>query len=226
MAHIIDLPIEIISSILSNLDSVKFLYAAVSTCRYFRLVYDGRPSLGLEVLNKTFHPCLVGIAVALLEASRLPMSSPIHMATDLLYDRPGRCGHGSIMERPATHLEEWWLGILEPSRQNQDCMDNLLGGDGISIHSSYGTKGMKGALCIAWWFTLHKSKSCRQTALSDIRINIDGKCIVTSREGGRTVNTWCLRRLITLGGLVDVIGRHEVGVGSFPLFRPSTVLNA
>lgn len=72
MPSVTDLPCELVGKILSNLDHLRHLPAALLTCRHFYASFKETHGVEASILRHQVTPSLLPIAVALLEAPRLP----------------------------------------------------------------------------------------------------------------------------------------------------------
>ncbi|KAF3009179.1 hypothetical protein E8E14_004975 [Neopestalotiopsis sp. 37M] len=91
MPRITDLPIEVVASVLSELDNIKHLPDALLTCKHFYNAGSEHSHVASNILTRQITHNLLPYAVAALESSRLPQphtTASIKELLDLLYDEP------------------------------------------------------------------------------------------------------------------------------------------
>ncbi|KAI1632894.1 hypothetical protein F4809DRAFT_56899 [Biscogniauxia mediterranea] len=86
MAPILRLPLELVASILCELDDIRFLPAAILTCRHFYLSFREHANIKNEVLQNQVGHQLLPYAVATLEAHRMPY--PRQSLLSILHHEP------------------------------------------------------------------------------------------------------------------------------------------
>lgn len=119
MTSITDLPLEVISSILRELDGVSSLPSALLACKHFFNAFSADRKLAYDILRRCIGSESLPYAVANFEASRLPQPCDKASAKDLL-DR--------LFERPAQlaeHAKAMGIGELVKIGNLHDIVNSL-----------------------------------------------------------------------------------------------------
>ncbi|EPE32081.1 hypothetical protein GLAREA_12163 [Glarea lozoyensis ATCC 20868] len=93
MPNLVDLPYEVIASILRNLDNVRDLLPCLLTCQHVHTTFKEYPMLKEDIFRRQVIPTLLPYSIALVKASHLPVphtSSSIQALLATLYDEPGQ----------------------------------------------------------------------------------------------------------------------------------------
>jgi hypothetical protein len=93
MPNFVDLPCEVIASILRNLDNVRHLLPCLLTCQHVHTTFREYPMLKEDIFRRQVTPALLPYSIALVKASHLPVlrtSSSIQALLTTLYDEPGQ----------------------------------------------------------------------------------------------------------------------------------------
>lgn len=90
MRGILNLPCEVVGSVLRSFDNVHCLLPALLTCRHFYASFQETPGVAATVLRRQVDPKRLPFSIAILEASNLPHPrSPVLVKAllDKLYHR-------------------------------------------------------------------------------------------------------------------------------------------
>jgi hypothetical protein len=93
MPAITDLPCEIVGAILKSLDHLRFLPPALLACRHFYASFKETHGVEASILQHEIPPDLLPFAVAVAEASRLPLplvASSVIPLVDEPYSQPAQ----------------------------------------------------------------------------------------------------------------------------------------
>ncbi len=93
MPSITELPCEIVAIILSSLDHPRDLLPALLTCHHFYMSFKESHGVAASILRQQITPALLPVAVAVMEASRLPrpfVDTAVLGLLDELYRSPAR----------------------------------------------------------------------------------------------------------------------------------------
>ncbi|KAI1490890.1 hypothetical protein F5X96DRAFT_512761 [Biscogniauxia mediterranea] len=115
MAPILKLPLELVASILCELDDIRFLPAAILTCRHFYSSFREHPNIKNEVLQHQVGSQLLPYAVATLEAHHMPYPIQSLLST-LNHEREPAAMAASLRMMPLPSLLE--IGQMHDIVQN------------------------------------------------------------------------------------------------------------
>lgn len=92
MTSITKLPCEVMTSVMRNLGSVRFLLPCLLTCRYFYSCFKENPGVAADILEQQVTPALVPYSVAVLESWHLrPRTGTlIRKLLEALYMEPSK----------------------------------------------------------------------------------------------------------------------------------------